>query len=119
MIVSHNALGDDIHIPIILSVEPQFVSVRETGPVQFSLNSIFPNPANSSTRIDFSLSRQASVKLSVWDNQGRKVADLYDMTFMSGNHSLPFNGIGLPSGIYILKFEAGGLHNSRKFVLLK
>jgi len=71
------------------------------------------------TRIAFDLSRAQPLTLRVYDLLGREVATLIDGARAAGHYSIQFDGSALASGIYFYRLEAGGLHETKKMVLLK
>ena len=78
-----------------------------------------PNPFNPSTTVYFTLASTETVRLDVFDLQGRRVARLLDTSLPAGEHSLLFRPEGLASGVYLLRLKAGGYHENRRLVLLK
>jgi len=64
------------------------------------------------------------VKLAVYDVIGREVAVLLGCQQAAGSYQLnwdgnDFNGVPLPSGIYIVQMKCGAVSESRKLILLK
>src|SRR5256885_11757999 len=51
-----------------------------------------PNPVNQNCRMTFALPRDARVRLSLFDLQGREVARLADGRFTAGRHELVWSG---------------------------
>jgi len=85
----------------------------------------YPDPFNSSTQILYYLPQLASVKLRVFDILGREVATLVNGEMQSlGQHVANWNGlnnagIGVATGTYIYRIEAGEFRDSKKMVLVK
>ncbi len=81
-------------------------------PEGFALAQNFPNPFRSTTQITFTLDAPGRVTLSVYDVQGRRVAQVLDGAERSaGRHVVPFDASGLASGSYLYRLEvtaAGG-----------
>ncbi len=86
---------------------------------EYSLNQNYPNPFNPSTTIEFNISKQALVNLSVYNLLGEKVATLINDTMESGSHKVEFNASGLASGIYLVKMTSGNFSDVIKINLLK
>jgi len=85
-------------------------------PVELTL---YPNPANPATTIDFTLAGSAPVRLEVFDVRGRRVAALADRPFAAGAHAVPFRGSSLSSGVYLVRLEIPGATLTRKLMLLR
>jgi photosystem II stability/assembly factor-like uncharacterized protein len=96
------------------------VQVNEKGPPSvFTLSQNFPNPFNPSTTITYQLPTNTLVILKVYDVLGREVQALVNERQNKGNHSVTFNGINLPSGVYFYGLNAGTYHDTKKLLLLK
>jgi hypothetical protein len=79
-----------------------------------------PNPFASSTMIQFSLATEENVTLKVYDTSGREVAALLANALLGpGLHRVEFRGPGLPSGLYVIRLQAGGVSDARKIVLMR
>jgi hypothetical protein len=79
----------------------------------------YPNPFNPSTTIRFTLPDRAEARLSVHDVLGREVAKLAEGELRAGEHSVQFDGSGLPSGVYTCRLEASGQVLTRRMTLMK
>lgn len=89
-------------------------------PDKFELKQNYPNPFNPSTRIDFSLSKSAFVKLKVFDVLGREVAILADEFRQAGSYSISYDAGRLSSGIYYYSLQTdNGFSETKKMVLSK
>lgn len=83
-----------------------------------------PNPVQNETRIEFFVAAERHVDVSVFDVQGRRVAQLVDRTFAGGPHTTTWNardesGRQLPGGVYFVVMESEGRRHSQKVVLTK
>lgn len=63
------------------------------------------------------------VTISVYDTEGRKVADILDEWMSCGEHVTVWGGSDnrgnkLPGGVYILRISAAGATESRKVLIL-
>lgn len=89
-------------------------------PKHFAVESIAPNPFNTTTTIRLALPEQAHLKTVVYNLLGRRVITLADKNFSTGRHTLIFDGHGLASGIYFVHVQVPGkLNEMRKIVLLR
>ena len=102
------------------------VGVQDGAPVLVTgLTAVEPNPFNPSTRVRFTLASQLRVELSVYDSSGRLVRRLIDsQPLAAGPHEATWDGRSdrgneLPSGVYLIRFNAGSAYAARKVTLLK
>jgi len=89
-----------------------------------SLNHAHPNPFNPMTTIEFSVSSEEWVSVTVFDMSGRKVSILVDHVFSRGDHAIGWNGRNtqgraMPSGTYFIRLETKSTTQSRKVALLR
>jgi len=66
----------------------------------------YPNPANGKVNLGFSLDRERDVSLIVYDVSGRRVKELISGRLGPGPCRLSWEPSS--SGVYILRFQAGG-----------
>ncbi len=100
----------------------QITSVEDNAPVAatFGLQQNFPNPFNPSTEIRFSLSREATVLLKIYDLLGHELATLVDGKKSAGSHNVSFDSATLASGIYFYRLTTSdGLQQTKKMVLVR
>lgn len=88
-------------------------------PEHFVLSQNFPNPFNPVTRINFSVTQSTWVKLRVFDSAGKEIAILVNGVKMAGEHSVDFNALKLPSGMYFYTMQAGDFTETKKMILVK
>lgn len=86
---------------------------------EFKLHSNYPNPFNPSTNIRYELPQQSPVRIEVFDVVGRRIALLVDATQQSGTYTVQFDGSGIASGLYLLRFQAGRFNETRQITLIK
>jgi hypothetical protein len=105
-------LGPSTHVELPLIAKP----------TSLCITSVYPNPFNATAKISFTLPKTASVDLNVYDVTGRKTGGLLSGptgVVAAGEHRMEFDGSDLPSGIYFVRLEAGGISQTKKIVLLK
>jgi FlgD Ig-like domain len=83
-----------------------------------------PNPFSEGTVIRYELSSHEAVRLAVYDIAGHLVKVLVSETKPAGVYEVAWNGRGaagspLPSGVYLIRLEAGPFREIRKAVLLR
>lgn len=90
-----------------------------TLPGAFALNRIFPNPFNSSTKIEFSVQKTSFISITVHDILGRLVTTLMHERLPAGQHEINWNAEGHPSGIYFIRATDSKTVISKKVLFLK
>ncbi len=88
-------------------------------PAQIALLQNFPNPFNPTTTIRYSLPRQMSFRLSLYNALGQRVAIIAEGEQEAGYHEVKFDGSRLASGMYVYRIEAGRIVQTRTLLLLK
>jgi len=88
-------------------------------PTSFALRQNYPNPFNPTTVVPYELANAGMVRLAVYDVTGRMVSTLINAEQSAGRYTATFNAVGLPSGVYMVRLEAGGQVMTRKLTLLK
>ena len=93
--------------------------------ISFSgIRSIYPNPFNPLTTIDYEISMPADVKIEVYNNRGQLVRNFILGYKEQGSYKLTWegednNGCLCSSGIYYIRMQAGKEIYIKKAVLLK
>ncbi|MDZ7376052.1 MAG: T9SS type A sorting domain-containing protein [candidate division KSB1 bacterium] len=93
--------------------------LAENIPNEFSLMQNYPNPFNPTTTIQFSLPKEAVVKLSVYNIMGQQVATLVNGKRSAGVHYVQWDAPGLPSGMYFYRLSARPTVLSKKMMLIR
>jgi len=81
-----------------------------TLPVEFGINSCYPNPFNPSITIDYNINKDSNIELSVFNILGQKVKTIENSFKEKGRYSVIWNGRNnddklLPSGIYFIEIN--------------
>jgi hypothetical protein len=111
-----------VHVSQVLSTP---IAKGDALPKDFSLRQNYPDPFNPTTRIEYTLSENAAVRLTVFNILGQEVALLVNESETPGEKSIEWNGADLPSGVYFYELQATGESSSkvfsqtRKMLLLK
>jgi hypothetical protein len=74
-------------------------AVEKPVPDNFAF-SMFPNPAMDAMTMKFTLQKRASVRFELYDNLGRKAADIQSMEYTAGGHSASMSLANLVPGSY-------------------
>ncbi len=97
-------------------------SVAQTGgqvPTEFALEQNYPNPFNPTTTIAFAIPKAAHVTLEVYNAAGQKVATLVNRYLPAGNYQASWDAVGMASGVYFYKIQAGEFKATRKMMLVR
>ena len=89
------------------------------GPRSFQLDTNYPNPFHTTTRISYTLSQGGPVRLRVFDIRGRLMQVLADHPHAPGIYTLEFDGLGLPSGTYLYRLETPAGSQARRMTLVR
>jgi flagellar hook assembly protein FlgD len=100
------------------------IGVPDEVPRTVALHQKYPNPFNPTTTIAFSLPEKVTVKLSIYDVDGRLVTTLVDGVLDRGRKEYVWEGTNsggnqVSSGIYFYRLRAGTTLLTKKMVLLK
>ena len=105
--------------PLSEMITSLHLSSSDHLPGEFSLEQNYPNPFNPSTNIGFAVPVGSFVSLKLYDLLGRAVATLVSEVLAPGSYEVTFDGVGLASGIYFYRLQAGPFVQTRKLVLQK
>jgi flagellar hook capping protein FlgD len=113
--------GADIYAKQVL--EP-VTGVPGTPGLEFAFDPPGPNPALSATTLRFSLSRDANVRLAIFDASGRRVRELISGTQPAGAHVIGWDfrdahGGSIAAGIYFARLDVGARSLTRKVIHLR
>lgn len=95
-----------------------------TVPLSYVLHQNYPNPFNPTTTIRYSLPEAGSIKLTVFDIQGREVMTFHTAEKSPGNHEVQWNGRNqqgnqVSTGVYFCRLHAGSFSQTIKIVYLR
>ena len=119
-IVDGANLNTDSDISIIAgNVAGNKMSVRWLDGRNFSITSLYPNPFNPVTQIDYSVDQAGDLHLSVYNILGQEVAVLHSGYQTEGNYQAVWNAGSLASGVYYINMMMHGQVETKKAVLIK
>jgi len=102
------------------------VGVLDDGelPDHFDLLQNTPNPFNPSTRITYSIAQPCEIRLSVYNMRGQIIRTLESGYRNAGIFSATWEGLDgsgnkVPTGIYLIRLEAGGNVFKKKALLVQ
>ena len=88
-------------------------------PTESGLSKAYPNPFNPTTSLDYDLSVDGNVSITVYDISGQVVEVLVDDYKYAGEYSLTWNAQNYSSGVYFIGMEANGNYFTQKLMLIK
>lgn len=91
----------------------------EALPSEYAVEALYPNPFNASMRMRYALPRATDVDVRVYNLLGQEVAHRALGSMRAGRHELSFDATNWASGLYLIRWQAGGTVQVRKAVLMK
>lgn len=77
---------------------------------------IYPNPAKKEISVDYFVPKNASVKMTIIDSNGRIIMDLGDETLEEGTYTSNIDITELAKGTYIVRINNGAYVSNYQFV---
>ena len=107
---------------IVIKTATLSVGINNTEnviPIKYALFQNYPNPFNPVTKINFDLPKNSFVTLKIYDIVGREAATLINEEQSAGSHSVDWNAVDYPSGIYFYVIKSGNYLETKKMLLIK
>jgi arabinogalactan endo-1,4-beta-galactosidase len=95
------------------------VSVAQGNNIPFYDFTIYPNPFNPSTTINYSLPTSSNISIVIYDVLGREVVRLIDGFQSAGDHSVIWSANDVPGGVYFCRMQSGNFLKTKKIILLR
>ena len=92
---------------------------HQEAPKEFSLSNAFPNPFNPSTLISYTVPVNSHLRITVYDINGKEIANLANSMHEPGFYEVTFNAATLSSGTYFCIMKSGEFVVTRKLVVVK
>ena len=100
-----------------------FTSVRQISdilPGDFILHQNYPNPFNGSTKIRFEINHGGTVSIGIFDITGKKLMELVNKQFTSGEYEVDYTTNENSSGVYFYSLSVDGtILDTKKMIVLK
>lgn len=104
----------------LIKQTPTSVRIAQSQiPTQMELAQNYPNPFNPATTIEFSLTEEQFVTVSVFDILGREVKQLVHETLGAGRYKTVFDASSLSSGMYVYRLTTPNYSETRRMMLTK
>jgi hypothetical protein len=93
-------------------------------PRELVLEQNYPNPFNPSTSIQYGLPESEHVRITIYSLLGQEIAELANTLQSPGSYRVVWNGKNqqgrdMPSGIYIIRLQAGSTQLAKKAMLVR
>jgi hypothetical protein len=111
-----DSLGMDVYIEIYSDSEIKVDSLPKLS--SFAISSAYPNPFNGMVSIEYEIDREADIRLTIHDLQGRVVRELFRGHLSFGRYSSIWQAKDIPSGLYFIMLESGGRRQIKKVLLI-
>ncbi len=95
------------------------LNIQSEIPDRCYLAAAYPNPFNSTARIEFGLPEESEVRIEVFDISGRSISTLIDGRKTAGIHDVEWNGENTASGLYLIRMKTDGFRSVRKVMMLR
>ena len=104
--------------------DPTGIGGENQIPDKFALYPNRPNPFNAETKFRVDLPSPVSVRISVYDTRGKWIVNLMNEFRSAGQIQITWNGSdhrgnSVPSGLYLIRMEAGTFVEEMKVMMLK
>lgn len=93
------------------------ISANINGKQIYMLSQNYPNPANQSTTISYSLSVKNQVDMILYDMQGRQIKVLVHEVKEAGTHTIDLDTRKLGKGIYHYKMRSGNYSDVKRLLV--
>ena len=96
-----------------------FALSSEIRPGVYTLTDAYPNPFNPTTEFSYIIGESGQVRVSVYDINGRMVAELANEYRNAGSYRLEWNAGNVSSGVYLIKMIVNNHTSMQKIMLIK
>ncbi|HAY34778.1 MAG TPA: serine hydrolase [Ignavibacteria bacterium] len=117
--ISAGSLGVSFMNWVLQYTTSSVTSDTEIIPKRFTLLQNYPNPFNPETKIEFHLTNNENISLSVFNILGQEVEILFEGLLPAGVHTFNWNAKDLSGGIYFYKLSSAQHSDIRKMMLVK
>jgi uncharacterized repeat protein (TIGR01451 family) len=94
-------------------------SGAEGIPSAYEMSQNYPNPFNPQTTIPFGVPQTGRVVVEVYNLLGQRVAVLFEGEVTAGRHEVVWQALDQPTGLYIVRMQAGEMTMTRRITLVK
>jgi len=87
-------------------------NVNQTGNI-----SVFPNPANEFTNVNFSIFENDVVTFNIYDQSGKKIYQHRENECLAGSYRLTINTSDFNNGVYVVRIQSSNSINTAKIMV--
>lgn len=80
---------------------------------------VFPNPANRSSVVNYKVDNEEALTITLHDVSGRLISELANGSHRPGSYTIALAGFDLSKGTYVCKMIKGGITTSSTFIYSK
>lgn len=80
---------------------------------------IYPNPVSRNAHVEFTISDDTQMIISVIDVLGKNVNNIFEGSLKRGQHKIQLDAFGLAEGIYFVKFQSKKEITTKKILISK
>jgi hypothetical protein len=123
-VLSNDPLSPMVSVPVVVDVITDVSLVGSLIPEEYALQQNYPNPFNPTTRIEFALPEESTIRLKVYNILGQEIVTLANEQRPAGYFVAEWNatnsfGNKVSSGVYFYKMEANSVSSERSFSSLR
>jgi hypothetical protein len=109
-----------ITVPVTLARAPDAVkNLGISGPGSFAIDNPYPNPFNPQVMVEYTLPRNGTVEIQVYDIAGKLVSEIFSGRQSEGKHVARWEAAAYPSGVYLIRVKTTDGIAMKKCLLLK
>lgn len=102
----------------IMVYSPTADAIKENTSNAFNMQ-VFPNPANQTTRVNYSVDQYSRVVISILDMEGKLVKKFDKGQLMTGNHFADLDLSNVPQGNYFVQINSNSKTQASKLTVTK
>ncbi|MFC2084676.1 T9SS type A sorting domain-containing protein [Bacteroidota bacterium] len=102
-----------------ISITNLYDYVTHSIPMNCRLYQNYPNPINPSTIIKYNIYKPGNIVLRIYNLVGQEIETLINKFQPAGEYEITWQPIGLSSGIYYYRLQAGNFSETKKLIFQK
>lgn len=108
-----------VTLPPLATENTGFTNQNPGTPNEIAIHSIYPNPFNPRMTLDYSLSKNGPVSITVYNITGKTVATVLSGYQLAGQHRVSWTPYQRASGLYFMRIQSGNSQVIRKIMYIK